>query len=78
MSITDKNGAVNRDAISTASSQGNKSEPMCSTVREWGISYTQKHGYISIAVCIFGITAPKLDQVGFVKSSGIFSIRYAV
>ena len=34
---------------------------MCHNLKIWGKSYSKKHGYISIAVCIFGIVANILN-----------------
>ena len=45
----------------TVITKENKTDAMCNNIKDWGKSYSEKHGYISIAVCIFGIVANLLN-----------------
>ena len=54
-------GAMDQNSSDSISPQRNKSEPMCSTLKEMGRQYSKQHGYIALAVCVFGILANFLN-----------------
>ena len=62
--VTDNNRTTSNN---TTSSRGDNSEEMCSTLKKWGKSYTESHGYIAIAVCVFGILANFLNMLVFTR-----------